>query len=313
MNVPMCEGKKGIACTSALSEENTLDCVLQDGLCVSRFVKYCKEWQQAQSQCTAGNAFIQDETRALPDLRSCTNLTQIRMGHGMGCENFVKIINGCTRQCKDATCMAFDDIGCSVFADTTAVERWIMTKRLFYMGLGQTITVSANQTTASWPTCQNRINYTITASEVKKEYATCPTRDSYCIPKSHSILCKDTTTKKVSQVYCCECTNGTSIWSDSDGSCPPSSVTNNTCSFTVLSLRSTEAALMKARTLHDTCLTQAERTCAKNGLFWKESDPAESSLEVEEPTAGGELTRQFARVASKYSCTIQCGKFLDTP
>lgn len=158
-----------------------------------------------------------DGESPLPDsLQSCTSVDLIRMGHGQGCQKFIKVVTGCLKLCKNATCTIFEDTGCSTFADETDADRWIEGLRLFYGRQGMTISVSANQTIAGWPTCENRITYDVMGK--LKGYATCKP-GQYCYGGSDPIKCT-APDGNVIQAKCCLCGDGNGVWSDIDGSCP---------------------------------------------------------------------------------------------
>jgi len=218
MDIPEC------AVTNIDQCESTKDCSMNSTSndCESQFKKDCREWISSPFCQKANSRLVQADNLPLPDkISSCTQPNMIRMGHGRGCDFFGTRVTECLRKCANAQCSIFGDAGCSTFNNVSVADKWAEAIRVRYAKEGKTITISANQTLAGYPACENRLTYTITVSGTDKKYQACNI-GGFCYRTSDPIKCTNSQ-GTISTVQCCS--DGTptqwgGFWHSADSPCP---------------------------------------------------------------------------------------------
>ncbi|ALM09402.1 MAG: hypothetical protein PeribacterA2_0004 [Candidatus Peribacter riflensis] len=234
-------------------------------VCYPMFKRFCNSWQAGQTQCSTENTFTvpeEDLLSVIPKINSCTGLTQIRMGHGQGCLNFIKKVDVCIRTCA-FECASFEDVGCNVFADEAEADKRIAELQRWIHRSGGEVTVSANQTISNWPECQTRITYNLTAKT--KTYDNCRS-GKFCSGKSTPVKCQDSN-GKVAQTSCCLCGDGDGIWSDTSGQCSGLKNYQGSCTGSSTAISCMDAGKDAISQMRE-CIYEAQQECViKRGKF----------------------------------------------
>lgn len=143
------------------------------------------------------------------------------------------------------------------------------TLQLVYATEGKKITVSSNQTIASYPYCQNRITYSLTAENIKKEYESCKPGQA-CFQGATPIKCKNEQ-GTTSTLLCCPPDNNTvqisplhrnGTWSDIDGRC------SGACETTMTAFLNCSELVERVQAKQSKCLADTNAFCnISHGLF----------------------------------------------
>lgn len=199
-----------------LGTATNIECRVYKGACMGWFEKECKEWLETkQTDVEEENKHMIEETLPLPSLDGCSDLRQNRNGHGLGCSNFLQLVEACTVACngslQNAVC---EDEGCSVFSTKAEVEaklaqleqRGILEGKTFSF-TGQQIWQNKNECPSTGAAVTYRYNGKFT-----RECQTCQAENSQCAQGGATAECSSLgDTKCDATRYCCAKGN-ISVW-----------------------------------------------------------------------------------------------------